>query len=75
MCRPSSFARRIIGKYAGHLPHGSACRRLGADLLGEGTEFDAPLPEVVEHGDQVAQAAAQAVKFPDNERGRRPAMP
>jgi hypothetical protein len=57
-----------LGQYADHLPHGPACRRLGVDLLGEGTEFDAALLEVVEHGDQVAQAAAQAVKFPDNER-------
>jgi hypothetical protein len=40
----------------------------GVDLLREGTEFDAALPEVVEHGDQVAQAAAQAVEFPDEER-------
>jgi hypothetical protein len=30
--------------------------------------FDAPLPEVVEQVDQIAQAAAQAVKFPDSER-------
>jgi len=43
-------------------------RRLGVDLLGEGTEFDASLLEVVEHGYQIAQAAAQAVKFPDNKR-------
>jgi len=50
------------------LPHGPSCRRLGVDLFCEGMKFDATLPEVVEHGDQVAQAAAQAVKFPDNER-------
>src|ERR1017187_6533778 len=57
-----------LGQYADHLPHGPACRRLGVDLLSEGTEFDAALLEVVKHGDQIAQAAAQAVKFPDDER-------
>jgi hypothetical protein len=40
----------------------------GVDLLCEGTEFDAALPEVVKHGDQIAQAAAQSIKFPDGER-------
>ena len=43
---------------ADHLPHGAACRRLRVDCLGERPELDAALLEVVQHVNEVAQAAA-----------------
>ena len=45
-------------QYANHLPHGAACRCLGVDCFRQRSEFDAALFEVVQHGYQVAQAAA-----------------
>ncbi len=47
-------------EYADHLPHGAACRRVGVDCFREGTEGHAPVFQVIEHGDQVAQAPAQS---------------
>src|SRR5215831_2249568 len=42
-------------------------RRLGVDSFRKGTEFHATFAQVVEHGYQVAQAAASPVEFPDDE--------
>jgi hypothetical protein len=55
-------------EYAYHLPHGAARGRISVNVFREGTEFHAPMFQVVEHGYQVAQAAAQPVEFPDYER-------
>ena len=52
-----------LGQYAYYLPHGAACRRFGVDRFCQRSEFDAPVFQVVEHGYQVAQAAAQPVEF------------
>jgi hypothetical protein len=40
-----------LGQDAYHLPHGAACRRIGVDVFRQGMKFDAPLFQVVEHGD------------------------
>jgi hypothetical protein len=53
-----------LGQEANHLPHGAASRRVGVDVFRKRTEFNPALFEFVEHGYQVAQAAAQAVKLP-----------
>jgi hypothetical protein len=53
-----------------HLPHGAAGRRLGVDRFCKRSELHAPAFQVVEHGYQVAQAAARPVELPDNERCR-----
>ena len=45
-----------------------AARCAGVDFLGERPKMYAPLMEVIEHADEVAQAAGQAVEFPDNQR-------
>ena len=55
-------------EYANHLPHGAARGFLGVDGFCKRTEFDPALFEVVEHGYQVAQAAAYPVQLPDGER-------
>ena len=47
-----------LGEYAYHLPHGAACGRVGVDVFRQRTKFHALLFQVVEHGYQVAQAAA-----------------
>ena len=56
-----------LGQEANHLPHGAAGRRVRVDVLRKRTEFNAALFEFVEHGYQVAQAAAQAVELPYNQ--------
>ena len=68
-CYGSLERTRLLEQGDAALSFYAAARRpLSVDLLREGTEFYAALPEVVEHGYQIAQAAAQAVKFPDNKR-------
>jgi hypothetical protein len=65
--RAGSFADKAalkLGQEGNHLPHGSACRSVGVDVLRERAEFNPSSFEVVEHGYQVAQAAAQSVEFP-----------
>jgi hypothetical protein len=41
---------------------------VAVDLFGKGSEGNATVAEVVQHGYQVAQAAAQAVELPDRQR-------
>jgi len=56
-----------LGQDTDHLPHGAARGRFRVDVLGEGLELDAARAQIVQHGDQVAQAAAQPVQFPNDE--------
>ena len=57
-----------LSQNAYHLPHGAARGCCRVDCLGERMEFHATGAKVVEHRYQVAQAAAQPVGLPHNER-------
>jgi UDP-N-acetyl-D-glucosamine dehydrogenase len=57
---------------ADHLPHGAARRCRRVDSFSERMEFHATGAEVVEHRDQVAQAASRPVESPYNESVARP---
>ena len=60
--RPFEFRQ-----HADHLPHGATRRRLGVNRLREGTELDAALFEIVQHLDQVAEAAPQPIQLPHDQ--------
>ena len=47
-----------FGQAPDDLPHGTACGRLGVDMLGQGAKLDALGAECVQHGKKIAQTAA-----------------
>jgi hypothetical protein len=68
---PCPFADKApfqLGQDGDHLPHSTARWRGRVDMLREGKEFNPPLPQLVEHSDQIANAPAQAVELPDHKR-------
>src|ERR1019366_9719789 len=60
--RPLEF-----GNDPDHLPHGAAGRGVRVDCLGQRPELDPALFEVIEHGDEIAEAPRKAVELPDDQ--------
>ncbi len=58
----------MLGEDANHLPHGAPRRGFRVDRLGERPELNAAVLEIIEHRDQVAKRAAQAIEFPNGQR-------
>ncbi len=47
-----------FGQHPNHLLHGAACGGLGIDVLGQGAQLDPLGTALVQHRDEIAQAAA-----------------